>query len=426
MALGLYTFLLKNCNVPAQKASLMNTSSRSPRTIVLAYSGGLDTSVILTWLKEEYHADVVACYVDLGQKENAAAIRKKAFRTGASQFFAPNVSEEYVVDYLWPALQSRAVYEGKYLLGTSLARPLISKKVVDVARKVKADSVCHGSTGKGNDQVRFELGFFSLAPDLQIISPWRTWKFRGREDLLAYAAEHGIPVPVSKKRPYSSDANLWHISHEGGVLEELEKPVPEDVYEWTVSPRKAPNTPQVVEITFDKGVPVRLNGKKLSAVDMVVQLNAIGGRHSIGRIDMVENRLVGLKSRGIYECPAATLLYTAHRELESLALDRETFHYKELLAPKMGEMIYNGQWFSPLRTALHDFVKKTQRYVTGTIGLQLYKGTIAVHSRTCQKSLYSQNWVTFEADSLYNQADATGFINLYGLPLRMEALLRRP
>ncbi len=403
----------------------MNNSTSSPRTIVLAYSGGLDTSVILTWLREEYHAKVVACYVNVGQKEDTTAIRKKAFRTGASQFFAPEVQNEYVVDYLWPALQSRAVYEGKYLLGTSLARPLIAKKVVEIARKTKADAVCHGSTGKGNDQVRFELGFFGLAPDLQIISPWRTWKFRGREDLLTYAANHGIPVPVSKKRPYSSDANLWHISHEGGVLENLKKPVPEDVYEWTVSPQKAPNVPQNVEIGFVQGVPVTLNGKKMSPVDMVVTLNEIGGKHGVGRVDMVENRLVGLKSRGIYECPAATLLYAAHRELESIALDRETFHFKETLAPKMGEMIYNGQWFSPLRTSLHEFIKKTQRYVTGSITLRLYKGNIEIAARSAAKSLYSQDWVTFEADSLYNQADATGFINLYGLPLRMEALLRK-
>jgi argininosuccinate synthase len=403
----------------------MNHSDRAPRTIVLAYSGGLDTSVILTWLREEYHAKVVACYVNVGQKEDTTAIRKKAFRTGASQFFAPEVQNEYVTEYLWPALQARAVYEGKYLLGTSLARPLIAKKVVEIARRTKADAVCHGATGKGNDQVRFELGFFGLAPDLQIISPWRTWKFRGREDLLTYAAQNGIPVPVSKKRPYSSDANLWHISHEGGILEDLEKPVPDDVFEWTTSPQKAPNSPQKVEIGFLQGVPVSINGKKLSAVDIVTTLNTIGGRHGIGRIDMVENRLVGLKSRGIYECPGATLLYAAHRELESIALDRETFHFKESLAPKLGEMIYNGQWFSPLRIQLSDFVKRTQKYVTGSVALSLYKGNIEIAKRSCAKSLYSQDWVTFEADSLYNQADATGFINLYGLPLRMEALLRK-
>jgi argininosuccinate synthase len=268
------------------------------------------------------------------------------------------------------------------------------------------------------------LAFAGLAPELQVISPWRTWKFKGREDLLDYASKHGISVPVSKKRPYSSDANLWHISHEGGILEDLEKPVPEDVYEWTTSPEKAPGKPQDIEIGFEKGVPVALNGKKKAPVEMVMSLNDIGGKHGVGRVDMVENRLVGLKSRGIYECPAATLLYAAHRELESIALDRETYHFKEGLGPKMGELIYYGHWFSPLRSSLQEFITKTQKYVTGSVKLRLYKGNIEVLSRRCQKSLYSQDWVTFEADSLYNQADATGFINLYGLPLKMEALLR--
>lgn len=390
----------------------------------MAYSGGLDTSVILAWLKETYNADVVACYVNLGQNEDKAAIRKKAFQTGASQYFAPEVQEEYVAEYLWPALQAHATYERKYLLGTALARPLIAKKVVDVARRVKATAVAHGATGKGNDQVRFELTFAALAPDLQVIAPWRTWEFKGREDLLSFAAKHNIPVPVSKKRPYSSDANLWHISHEGGILEDLSKPVPDDVYEWTVSPQKAPNTPEDVTIGFKAGVPVSLNGKNVSAVQMVVSLNKIGGKHGIGRVDMVENRLVGLKSRGIYECPAATILYAAHRELEALALDRETLHYKESLGPRFGELTYYGQWFTPLRKALQAFVQKTQKYVSGRVKLRLYKGNIAVLGRYCDKSLYSQDWVTFEADSLYNQADATGFIRLFGLPLKMEALLR--
>ena len=403
----------------------MNNNHRSPKKIVLAYSGGLDTSVILTWLKERYQADVVACYVDFGQNENADAIRKKAFNTGASEFFAPDVSNEYVVDYLWPALQAHATYEYKYLLGTSLARPLIAKKVVEVARKVKADAVCHGSTGKGNDQVRFELTFKALAPDLTIIAPWRTWDFKGREDLLDYAARHNIPVPVSKKRPYSSDANLWHISHEGGILEELDQPVPEDVYEWTTSPEKAPNKPLDIEIGFEKGLPVSLNGKKKSPVDIVVTLNELGGRHGIGRVDLVENRLVGLKSRGIYECPAATILYAAHRELETLALDRDTLHYKEQIGPKFGELTYYGQWFTPLREALQTVVEKTQKFVTGSVTLRCYKGNLIVMSRVCKKSLYSQDWVTFEADTLYNQADATGFINLFGLPIKMQSLLRR-
>ncbi len=403
----------------------MNNAHQKPKKIVLAYSGGLDTSVILKWLKQEYRAEIVACYVNVGQKENEGEIRQKAFRTGASAYFAPEVQTEYVTDYLWPALQANATYEHSYLLGTALARPLIAKKVVEVARKVKADAVAHGSTGKGNDQVRFELAFGALAPDLNVIAPWRTWNFQGREDLLKFASNHGIPVPVSKKKPYSSDANLWHISHEGGILEDLEAPVPEDVYEWTQSPQKAPSRPQDIEIGFVKGVPVSINGVKKSPVQMVVTLNTIGGRHSIGRVDMVENRLVGLKSRGIYECPAATLLYAAHRELESLALDRETLHYKEQIGPKFGELAYYGQWFSPLREGLSTLVRATQRYVTGRIKLRLYKGTLSVLSRQCDQSLYSQSWVTFEKDSLYNQADATGFINLFGLPLKMQSLLRK-
>lgn len=397
----------------------------SPKKIVLAYSGGLDTSVILTWLKEEYQAEVVACYVDVGQHENSAAIRAKAFKTGAMAFFAPDVSTEYVTDYLWPALKAHATYEHKYLLGTALARPLIAQKVVEAARKVKADAVCHGATGKGNDQVRFELTFAALAPDLAVIAPWRTWDFKGREDLLDYAARHNIPVPVSKKRPYSSDANLWHISHEGGILEDLDKPVPEDVYEWTVSPEKARSKPQDVTIGFEKGVPTLLNGKKIPPVQMVVALNTIGGKHGIGRVDLVENRLVGLKSRGIYECPAATILYAAHRELETLALDRETLHYKESIGPKFGELAYNGQWFTPLREALQTIVEKTQRNVTGSITLRLYKGNIAVRSRSCKKSLYSKDWVTFEADGFYDQSDATGFIRLFGLPIKMQSLLNQ-
>lgn len=397
----------------------------APKKIVLAYSGGLDTSVILAWLKEEYQADVVACYVDVGQREDGAAVKAKAFKTGASGYFAPDVAAEYVTDYLWPALQAHATYEHKYLLGTALARPLIAQKVVEVARKVGADAVCHGATGKGNDQVRFELTFAALAPDLHVIAPWRTWNFKGREDLLDFAASHNIPVPVSKKRPYSSDANIWHISHEGGILEDLDKPVPEDVYEWTTSPEKAPSKPQDIKIGFVKGVPVSLNGRKVSPVNMVVTLNAIGGKHGIGRVDLVENRLVGLKSRGIYECPGATILYAAHRELETLALDRETLHYKEQLGPKFGEMTYYGQWFTPLRQTIQTFVEKTQTNVTGEITLRLYKGNIEIRARSCKKSLYSKDWVTFEADGFYNQADATGFIRLFGLPLKMQALLHR-
>lgn len=396
-----------------------------PRKIVVAYSGGLDTSIILKWAKEKYHAQVVACYINVGQNENIAAVRRKALKTGASSFFAPDVQKEYVTDYLWPAVKSHATYEHTYLLGTALARPLIAKAIVDVARRTQSDAVCHGATGKGNDQVRFELTFAALAPDLKVIAPWREWEFKGREDLMRFAKRHHIPIPVSKKKPYSSDENIWHISHEGGVLEDLGKPVPEDVYTWTRSPQKAPNQPQDVTVGFEKGTPVSLNGRRLNPVVLVKKLNEVGGKHSIGRVDLVENRLVGLKSRGIYESPAATILYEAHRHLESIALDRETAHMKAPMGPKLGTLIYNGQWFSPATQSLIKFIESTQKYVTGHVKLRLYKGNLIVMARACKKSLYSQDWVTFEKDQLYDQKDATGFIHLYGLPLKMEALLRK-
>ena len=391
----------------------------------MAYSGGLDTSVILTWLKEHYSAEVVACYINVGQRENIPQIRKKAFRTGASAFYAPDARLEYVTDYIWPALQARAVYESKYLLGTSLARPLIAQKVIEVARKSGADAVCHGSTGKGNDQVRFELAFGALAPDLAVIAPWRQWSFEGRADLINFARHHGIPVPVTKAKPYSSDENLWHISHEGGILEDLSKPVPEDVYSWTVSPKEAPGKMEPAEIGFDKGVPVSLNGRRLGPIQIIETLNKLGGKHGIGRVDLVENRLVGMKSRGIYESPAATILYAAHGELESLALDRETLHAKNAVAPRYGELVYYGQWFSPLRESLAAFVKATQKHVTGRIRLGLYKGQISVLSRRCERSLYSQGLASFEKNGLYDQKDATGFIRLFGLPLRISAQAQR-
>jgi argininosuccinate synthase len=400
-------------------------NNRKPKKIVLAYSGGLDTSIILKWLKETYRVPVVACYVNLGQKEDVPAIRKKAMKTGAQSFFAPPVQDEFVTEYLWPAVRANATYEHKYLLGTALARPLIAQKLVEVAKKVGADAVSHGATGKGNDQVRFELTFAALAPHLHVIAPWREWEFKGREDLIRYAQRHGIPVPVSKKRPYSSDENLWHISHEGGDLEDLEKNVPKDVCTWTVVPEKAPNKPQEITLGFEKGNAVSLNGKKMKPAALVLALNQIGGRHAIGRVDLVENRLVGLKSRGIYECPGATILYAAHRELESVALDRETLHHKELIGPQLGQLIYYGQWFSPHREAMQAFVDKTQRHITGRVKLKLYKGNVIVVSRHCPHSLYDQDWVTFEEDSLYDQKDATGFIHLFGLPLKMQALQRK-
>jgi argininosuccinate synthase len=405
--------------------TLKNQVKKPIRKIVLAYSGGLDTSVILAWLKEHYAADVVACYINVGQRENITQIRKKAFRTGASAFFAPDARLEYVKDYIWPALQARAVYESKYLLGTSLARPLIAQKVIEVARQTRADAVCHGSTGKGNDQVRFELAFGALAPDLHVIAPWREWDFEGRQDLIDYARGHNIPVPVTKAKPYSSDENLWHISHEGGILEDLSRPVPENVYAWTVHPSRAPSRRESVEIGFESGKPISLNGRRPGPIRIIEILNRLGGKHGIGRVDLVENRLVGMKSRGIYESPAAAILYAAHFELESLALDRETLHAKNLAAARYGELVYYGLWFSPLRKSLAAFVKETQKHVTGRVRLGLAKGQISVLSRHCAKSLYSKGLASFEKDNLFDQKDATGFIRLFGLPLRISAQAQR-
>ena len=398
------------------------------KKVVLAYSGGLDTSVIVKWLIETYRCEVIAFAADVGQKEELTGLKKKAIKTGASKIYIDDLREEFARDFVFPALRANAIYEGTYLMGTSLARPLIAKRQIEIARMEGADAVCHGSTGKGNDQVRFELTYIALDPSIRIISAWKdeNWIFDSRKSMLDYAEKYNIPVPlVTREKPYSSDRNLLHISHEGGILEDPWAEPPEDIFILTVSPEAAPDKATYVEIEFECGNPVAVNGKKMSPARLMDHLNQIAGANGIGRVDMVENRLVGLKSRGIYECPAATLLYTAHRELETIALDRETYHFKESLAARYGELVYNGQWFSPLREALKTFVDKTQTFVTGKIKLQLYKGNISILSRTCRKSLYSQNWVTFEADSVYNQADATGFINLYGLPLRMEALLRR-
>jgi argininosuccinate synthase len=393
--------------------------------VVVAYSGGLDTSVMLHWIKERYRCEVIACCVDVGQAENYPALKKRALATGASKAYVIDARDEFVTDYLWPTLKARALYEGRYLLGTSVARPLIAQKVAEVARREKAQAVSHGATGKGNDQVRFELTFKALAPELGILAPWREWEFKGREDEIRYARENNIPVTVTKKKPYSSDANLWHISYEGGVLEDLKNPYKDDMFELTVSPEKAPNRPEVVEIAFNKGVPAAVNGKKLGPVAIVETLNKIGGRNGVGRIDIVENRLVGIKSRGVYEAPGATLLYFAHRELESIVLDRETSHAKELVAPRYGEMVYYGQWFTPLRRALDAFIADTQKTVTGSVRLKLYKGGIIPLSRTSPHSLYWDKLATFEAEDIYNQRDAEGFINLFGLPLKVAALLKK-
>jgi argininosuccinate synthase len=360
----------------------------------------------------------------LGQAEDYPGLRKRALTTGASECYVIDARKEYVTDYIYRAVKSRAIYEGRYLLGTALARPLIAQKVVEIALKEKADAVAHGATGKGNDQVRFELTFKALAPQLGILAPWREWEFKGREDEVAYARKHNIPVTVTKAKPYSSDANLWHISYEGGVLENPDNTYNEDMFELTVSPERAPAKGEILTLDFFRGIPVRVNGKKLAPVEMIDTLNKIGGRNGVGRVDIVENRLVGIKSRGVYEAPAATLLYAAHRELESLALDRETYHAKDRISPEYGEMVYYGLWWSPQKKALDAYIDETQKYVTGSVRMKLYKGNIITLGRQSPYSLYWEKLVTFEKEDLYNQADAEGFINLFGLPFKVQAIKR--
>jgi argininosuccinate synthase len=393
------------------------------KKVVVAYSGGLDTSIILSWIKEKYNAEVIACAVDVGQGKELKPLRAKALRTGASKVYIIDAKKEFVTDYIFPAIKADAVYEGQYLLGTSLARPVIAKKIIDIAKKENADAVCHGATGKGNDQVRFELTFKALMPEIKIIAPWREWDIKSREDAIAYAEKRGIPVPVTKAKPYSSDANLWHISYEGGILEDPENEYDESMFQMTVSPEKAPNRPTYISIDFKAGIPVALNGKKLDPVALIEKLNVIAGANGIGRVDIVENRLVGMKSRGVYEAPAATVLYAAHAALEALTVDRDTYHFKETISPKYAEMAYYGLWFTPLREALDAFINETQKSVTGTVRLKLYKGTITIAGRKSPHSLYWEQLATFGRDEIYNQRDAEGFINLFGLPIKVKALL---
>jgi argininosuccinate synthase len=392
--------------------------------VVLAYSGGLDTSVIVKWLKEEYDYEIVAMTADVGQGDTELiGLEEKAIKTGASQLFVEDIREELVRDYIFPMVQSGAVYEGKYLLGTAIARPLIGKKLVEIAEKVGATAVAHGATGKGNDQVRFEFAVKALNPYLKIIAPWRVWDLKSRTDCMNYACDHGIPIPVTAEKPYSIDRNIWHISFEGGVLEDPARGPDSDMFRLTVSPEDAPDQSEALSISFEKGIPYAVNGKNLGPVALVEELNSIAGKHGIGRVDLVENRLLGMKSRGIYETPGGTLLAFAHRELEHFTLDRETYHYKEVIALKYAEMIYYGLWFTPLREALDGFIKVTQQTVSGIINLQLYKGNITVVGRESEHTLYHPEMVTFEADELFNQYDAQGFINLYGLPLTIKGML---
>lgn len=392
--------------------------------VVLAYSGGLDTSVIVPWLRENYGCDVVCFTADVGQGIfEMDGLEAKAKASGASQLVVKDLKEEFVRDYVFPCLRAGAIYERKYLLGTSMARPVIAKAMVDVAKEVGADAVSHGCTGKGNDQVRFELTFFALNPELSVVAPWREWDITGREDAIDYAKKHNVPVPVTKKSIYSRDRNLWHLSHEGDILEDPACEPSKDMYMLTVDPEEAPDMPEYLEIGIVSGLPVSVNGKRLSPALLLSQLNEIGGRHGIGRIDMVENRLVGMKSRGVYETPGGTLLFAAARELESLTLDRETIQVKDSLALKYAELVYAGRWFDPLRQSMDAFMEKITETTTGTVTLKLYKGSVTVAGRKSPYSLYRQDISSFEGSQIYNQADAAGFIRLYGLPTRVRAML---
>ncbi len=391
--------------------------------VVLAYSGGLDTSIIIPWLKDNYGAEVIAFAADIGQGSELKGLEEKAIRTGASKCIIEDLREEFICEFALPTLRAGAIYERKYLLGTSFARPLIARRQVEIAEQEGADAVSHGCTGKGNDQVRFELTYKALNPKLRIIAPWREWDIKSREDEIDYAQDRKVPITATREKIYSEDRNLWHLSHEGGILENPWAEPEESMFALTVSPEKAPDSPQYVEIAFENGTPTGVDGNKLGPVSVVETLNKIGGAHGVGRIDLVENRLVGMKSRGVYETPGGTLLLVAHRELESLTLDKATLHYKDILAGKYAELVYNGQWFTPLRYAMDAFIDTVQTRVTGTVRLKLYKGNIIIAGRKSPYSLYREDLATFAEDTVYNQKEAEGFINLFGLPNKVEALL---
>jgi argininosuccinate synthase len=392
--------------------------------VVLAYSGGLDTSVILKWLIETYRCEVVAFLADLGQEEDLEGFRRKAERVGASKVYVEDLREEFVRDFVFPAVRANAVYEGGYLLGTSLARPLIAKRQLEVAAKEGADAVAHGATGKGNDQVRFELTYLALNPHIRIIAPWREWAFQGRQELIDYALAHGIPVPATREKPYSTDRNLFHTSYEGGILEDPWREPDEKMFQMTQAVQNAPDASQYLEIDFEQGTPVAVDGERLGPVSLLTRLNEIGGMHGIGRVDLVENRFVGMKSRGVYETPGGTILQLAHRAVESLTMDREVLHLRDSLIPKFAELIYYGFWYSPEMEILGQFMDEAQRQVTGTARLKLYKGNCWVVGRKSPTSLYHPQFATFEADTVYRQGDAEGFIRLNALRLRIRSLLR--
>jgi len=399
-------------------------TERSVKKVVLAYSGGLDTSIILKWLIETYECEVIAFAADLGQGQELTGLKEKALKTGASKIYIEDLREEFVRDYIFPMLRANAIYEGTYMLGTSIARPLIAKRQIEIARQEGAEAVSHGSTGKGNDQVRFELTYLALSPHIKIIAPWRIWDFNSRKALIDYAKKHGIPVPVSQEKPYSSDRNLFHISFEGGILEDPWSEPKEDMFLLSVSPEKAPDKPTYIEIGYVNGDPVSLDGKEMSPATLLDNLNRLGGANGIGRIDIVENRYVGMKSRGVYETPGGTILHSAHRAMESITMDREVMHLKDSLVTRYAELVYYGYWFAPEREVLQGTVDATQNNVTGSVRLKLYKGNCIVVGRKSPHSLYRPDFATFEEDSVYQQADATGFIRLNALRLRIQAMAK--
>ena len=390
--------------------------------IVLAYSGGLDTSIILTWLKEQYDCEVIAVCCNAGQKEDFKEIEEKAYKTGASKAYILDIQKEFVEDYIWPTMKAGAIYENTYLLGTSMARPLMAKKLVEIAEAEGAFYICHGCTGKGNDQVRFETTIKALNPAIKIIAPWRTWNFHSREDLIEYAKSHDIPIHQTVEKIYSRDENIWHISHEGGNLENPWNEHKPDIHVLSCPIEDAPDEVEYVDIDFEQGIPVGLNGEKMDSVTLLNKLNELGSKHGIGTIDIIENRLVGMKSRGVYETPGGTILYSAHAALERLVLDRDTMQYKNIVAQKFSQMIYDGLWFTPLREAISAFVDKTQEQITGTVKMKLYKGNAIAAASKSIYSLYSEEYATFSADEVYNQHDAEGFINLFSLPLKIRAI----
>jgi argininosuccinate synthase len=393
--------------------------------VALAYSGGLDTSIIIPWLKENYHCEVVAVCGDVGQGDDMEAVKAKAIKSGAAKCYVGDLTADFVTDYIFPTLKANAIYEGKYLLGTSMARPLIAKYLVEIALQEHCDAVCHGCTGKGNDQVRFELTIKALAPEMPIIAPWREWDITSRDEEIDYAAAHGIPLPMTKKTAYSRDKNIWHLSHEGLDLEDPWNEYQKEMLQICVPPEDAPDTPKYVEVGFFKGEPVSVDGKNLDPVSLLTKLNEIGAAHGVGIASLVENRLVGMKSRGVYETPGGTILCEAHQALESITVDRETSHYKELVAVRYAELVYYGQWFLPLRKALDAFVNVTQEYVTGSVRLKLFKGNCSAIGTRSPYSLYNEALATFSKDSVYHQSDAEGFINLFGLPIKVLALAHR-